>query len=55
MSIVYINKDGAKLSTESNRIVIGYRDGQIKTLPIESVEGISLLGSVQITTQCMEA
>ena len=54
MSFLYINENGATIYTESNRIKVSYRDGMIKSLPIESVESIILLGKSQITTQCME-
>ena len=55
MSFIYINENGARLSIEQNRIVITYKDGMRRLLPIESVEGIYLLGKSQITTQCMES
>ena len=54
MSLLYINDNGAKITTESNRIKVHYQDGMTKSLPIESVESIILLGKSQITTQCME-
>ncbi|MBR1628360.1 MAG: CRISPR-associated endonuclease Cas1 [Lachnospiraceae bacterium] len=54
MSLLYINENGAKITTESNRIKVHYQDGMTKSLPIESVESIILLGKSQITTQCME-
>jgi len=54
MSIIYVNEHGAKITVEGNRIKIVYKDGMTRSLPIESVESIILLGSSQITTQCME-
>ena len=45
MSMLYINDDGAKISLEANRIKIAYRDGLVRSLPIESVESIILLGN----------
>ena len=54
MSVVYIAENGAVLRIEANRLTIKYKDGLIKSLPIETVDGITMLGKNQLTTQCME-
>lgn len=54
MSLLYINENGAVVACESNRVVVKYKNGMLKSVPIETLEGITILGAVQITTQCME-
>ena len=53
MSVVYIAENGAVLGIEANRLTIKYKDGLLKSLPIETVDGITMLGKNQLTTQCM--
>ena len=55
MSLVYIADNGATIGVEGNKIKIKYKDGMLRTLPIETVDGITLLGKAQLTTQSMEA
>ena len=55
MSVLYIVENGAILGVEANRLKIKYKDGHLRSLPIETLEGITLLGKNQLTTQCMEA
>ena len=54
VSVVYIAENGAVLGIEANRLTIKYKDGLLKSLPIETVDGITMLGKNQLTTQCME-
>lgn len=54
MSILYVSEVDAKISFEGNRVIAAYPDGMKHSLPVESVESITLLTKVQITTQCME-
>lgn len=54
MSLLYVNEDGAVIGIEANRCTIKYKDGLKRSIPIESLEGITLLGKAQITTVCME-
>jgi len=54
MGQLYINENGAHVSITANRIVIRYNDGMEKSLPIETLDGITILGKVQVTTQCVE-
>ena len=55
MSIVYIAEAGAKLGVEDHCLVVQYADGMKRTLPIETVESITLLTKAQISTSCMES
>lgn len=54
MSLLYINENGATVSINSNRCMVNYKDGMQRSIPIETLEGITILGSVQITSQCVE-
>lgn len=54
MSLLYVNEDGAVVGIEANRCTIKYKDGLKRSIPIESLEGVTLLGKVQVTTSCAE-
>lgn len=54
MSLLYVNENGAKVSFEGNQFVATHADGMKQIIPAETLEGITLLGNVQMTTQCME-
>ncbi len=54
MSYLYVNDDGVVVSIEGNRCVAKYKDGMKQYLPIESLEGIVIMGRSQLTTYCME-
>lgn len=54
MSLLYINENGATVSIESNRIIVNHKDGLKTSCPLETVEGIILLGAANITTPCIK-
>lgn len=54
MSYLYVNEDGVVVSIEENRCTAKYKDGMIKYMPIEALEGIVIMGRSQLTTYCME-
>lgn len=54
MSYLYVSEQGASISISENRFQVKYKDGWLRTLPAEPMEVISVFGSVQITTQCIE-
>ena len=54
MSILYVAENDAKIGIDSNRLSVKYSDGMLRTLPIETIEGVTLLGKAQLTTQFME-
>ncbi len=54
MGQLYINENGAHLSISANRIVVNYKDGMERKVPIETLDGIVILGKAQVTTQCVE-
>lgn len=54
MSLLYINENGAVIGIEGNRCSVKYKDGLHKTIPLETLEGITIMGKSQITTSCAE-
>ena len=54
MGLLYVNESGAMIGTEGNQCTVRYRDGMKKLIPIESLEGITILGNAQVTSQCLE-
>ena len=45
MSLLYVNENGATIGVEANKCVVQYRDGMKKMIPIESLEGITIMRS----------
>lgn len=54
MGSIYVNENGAVIGVESNRVVIKYESEMVKSIPIENIDCITVLGKAQMTTQCME-
>lgn len=54
MSLVYISDPKSVIGVNGNRLVINSSDNMSRSIPIELVEGITLLGPAQLTSQCME-
>lgn len=54
MSYLYVNENGAVIGIEGNQCTVKYKDGMKKLIPIEVLEGITILGNSQITTSCTE-
>lgn len=50
MSLLYVNEDGASIGVDSNRLAIKYADGLLRSVPIETVDSITILGQAQLTT-----
>ncbi|GHV53349.1 CRISPR-associated endonuclease Cas1 [Synergistales bacterium] len=53
MSQVYVNDPSSVVGFEDNRLQIKTNDGVLRSLPIESVDGISVFGRGQMSTQCI--
>lgn len=53
MSLLYVNEDGASIGVNSNRLSVQYSDGLLRSVPIETVDSITVLGQAQLTTQCI--
>lgn len=54
MSLLFINESNATIGIESNRCSVKYADGMIKSVPIETLESITIMGRAQMTTQCVQ-
>ena len=53
MSYLYVSEQGASIGLAENRVQVRYKDGLLKSLPIEPLEVIAVFGNIQISTQCM--
>ncbi len=51
MSLLFVNENSATIGIESNRCVVQYADGMKKMVPIETVEGITIMGYAKLTTE----
>lgn len=54
MSILYVSESGAVINFSGNRVTVTKNDGGVRSVPVETLEGISLLGKAQLSTQCIE-
>ena len=55
MSYLYVCEHGATIGINGNRVNIEYKNGMIKSVPIEPLELIEIFGNVRMTTQCTAA
>lgn len=53
MSYLYVSEHGAVIGFQGNRFQVKYKDGLLKSIPMETLEVIEVFGNVQLTTQCM--
>ena len=54
MSLLYINENGATIGIEGNYCTVKQKDESKRLFPIESLDGITIMGQSQMTTQCSE-
>ena len=54
MSYLYVNENGAVIGVEGSQCTVKYKDGMKRLIPIETLEGITIMGSSQVTTACTE-
>ncbi len=54
MGSLYVTDNSAAISLDSNCIIVKYGDGMKSTIPIETLESISIFGRSQLTTQCTQ-
>lgn len=55
MALLYVNENGAVIGIEGNQCTVKYQDGMKKSIPIESLDGVTILGTAQVTSKCLEA
>ena len=53
MSYLYVSEQGANIGITNNRFQVKYKDGLVRSIPIETLEVIEVFGNIQITTQCL--
>ncbi len=58
MSFVYLTDDGLLVRKSGNRFIVGREQEELFAIPIEEIEGIVLMGRIQLTsavmTMCLE-
>lgn len=54
MSYLYVDDNGSVVGAAENRITVRHKDGMNQSLPIETLDGISVLGKSQLTFDCVE-
>lgn len=54
MSYLYVSDQSAVIGVAENRFQVKYKDGLLKSIPVETLEVIEVFGKVQITTQCIQ-
>lgn len=53
MSYLYVCEQGATIGVSDNRFNVEYKNGMIKSIPVETLEVIEVFGGVQVTTKCI--
>lgn len=53
MSYLYVTENGVSLSLEANCIKVKEQGGCLSSIPIETLESISIFSKAQVTTQCI--
>ena len=47
MGFLYVNENGATIGVEANQCTVNYKDGMKRLIPIESLDGITIMGRSQ--------
>jgi CRISPR-associated protein Cas1 len=55
MSVIYVTTQGACLRCQAGRYVVTHRDREISAVPEAAVEGVVLMGHVQVSTRAVQA
>lgn len=53
MSILYVNGNGVFVGLEANRCYAKYKDGLKTSIPVETLDGITIMGQAEVSTACM--
>ena len=54
MSLIFVTENGATIGIEDNRCYVRLSDNSVRSYPLENIEGISIFGKSQVTTNCIE-
>ncbi len=54
MSLLFVNEDGVIIGVDGSRLTLKYKDGLLRSIPVETVDSITILGQSQLTTQCVK-
>lgn len=53
MTQLYVTDQKAVVGVEKGRVQVKHGDGMLHSLPIEKVEGITIIGNAQVSTRCI--
>lgn len=53
MAQLYVTDHKAVIGLEKGRIQVKYGDGLLHSIPVENLEGITVIGNAQVTTRCI--
>ena len=54
MSNLYVNGNGVVVGLEGNRCYAQYKDGLKTSIPIETLEGITIMGQAEVSVSCIQ-
>ena len=54
MSFLYLTQDNSKIRCRENECIVEYGENEKQIIPIETLDGIDIFGSVQLTTQAIQ-
>lgn len=52
MSYLYVNEQGAFIGISGGRVEVKYKNGMLRSIPLETLESIQVFGKIQLSTQC---
>ena len=54
MSYLYLIQDNSKIRCRENECIVEYGENEKQIIPIETLDGIDIFGSAQLTTQAIQ-
>lgn len=54
MSVLYVNGNGVNIGIEGNQCYAKYEDGLKTSIPVETLEGITILGQAEVSSACIQ-
>lgn len=54
MSSIFVQENGASIGVDGNRFYVNYSDGMRMSVPAETLDCITIMGSTQVSTQCVQ-
>ena len=54
MPLLFVNDNHVNVGIEGNRCYAKYKDGMKKSIPIETLDGITIMGQAEVTSHCIQ-